>query len=345
MCSAYACGSRDRCETVSLVTDVSTSSEFVQAAFAAAAALKAQCYELKLNTVFSLTHTGNETVLETKGAVDMLKKANLVLVFHVALGTEWLKSVLAAGARVLYVTDTPDVLERVMPVPGLKEAAIYARDLLANAKELRLTNEGGTDFYCKLGKMTASCQYGAADLAGRVDGWGRGHFSTYANPGTAQGKVVLQPGDCWIFPYVRSVEATTTLTIEDSVIINIEGSTDAVLMRQFLGEHARVEGNNGAYHVSHLGWGLHPDTPRDQLAIFGNDIKRAGIARGWPGVFLFSTGPNNLTGPGSNKTKAHIDLPMFRCSVKIDGKTVISDGEIVDPKMIVPPTRELRLGH
>ena len=263
-------------ETIALLTDVATAPEMVQAAFAAASRLEAQCYELKMNTVFSLIYAGGEAVSEVKGASDLLQQADLILVFQVALGSDWLNKALSNGGRVLYVTDHPDVLERVMPVPGLKEAALYARDLLANARELHVVSDAGTDFRCELGKMRASCQYGAADLPGRIDGWGRGHFSTYANPGTAQGTIVMQPGDCWIFPYIRYVEADTTLTIEDGVIVKVEGAADAALMRQFMGEHSKFEGNNGAFHTSHLGWGLHPNVPKDLLAVYGNDIKRGG---------------------------------------------------------------------
>ena len=38
-----------------------------------------------------------------------------------------------------------------------------------------------------------------------------------------------------------------------------------------------------------------------------------------------------------------MDLPMFGCSVMVDGKTVIENGEIVDPGMKVEPTYPLPL--
>lgn len=331
-----------RGETIALLTDSVTPAYMVQGAFAAAEQMGAHAYELKMNTVYSTTHSGTETVLEPKGTLEVLQKADLILVFHVALGTQWLAKVVSAGARVLFVLDEMDVLERVMPVPGLKEALLYARDLLGNAKEMRVTNAAGTDFVCGLGTMRASCQYGAADAPGRIDGWGRGHFATYATPGTARGKVVLQPGDCWIYPYVRYVEAATTLTIEGGKIVAVDGATDAALIRQFMKAHSDHEGNDGAYFVSHLGWGLHPNTPVDQLAVFGNDMKRAGLARGWPGVFLFSTGPD-AGGGGSNATPGHIDLPMFGCTITVDGKVVIEDGKVVDPRMIVQPTHPMTI--
>lgn len=333
-----------RGETIAMLTDSATPAHMVDAAFAAAEQMGAHIYELKMNTVYSTTHSGSEIVMQPAGTLDLLQKADLILVFHVALGTQWLAKVVSSGARVLFILDEIDVLERVMPVPGLKEALLYARDLLGSAKEMRVTNAAGTDFVCELGKMRASCQYGAADAPGRIDGWGRGHFATYATPGTARGKVVLQPGDCWIYPYVRYVEAPTTLTIEAGKIVEVTGATDAALIRQFMDAHGEHEGNDDARYVSHLGWGLHPNTPVDQLAVFGNDMKRAGLARGWPGVFLFSTGPD-AGGGGRNATAGHIDLPMFGCTVTVDGTVVIDNGKVVDPRMIVKPTHPITICH
>ena len=58
-----------------------------------------------------------------------------------------------------------------------------------------------------------------------------------------------------------------------------------------------------------------------------------------PGNFLFSTGPNTQGG-GNRTTRGHYDVPMRECSIKLDGKLVIENGRIIDPKMIV--AKELR---
>ena len=57
------------------------------------------------------------------------------------------------------------------------------------------------------------------------------------------------------------------------------------------------------------------------------------------GNFLFSTGPNTQGG-GNRTTRGHYDVPMRECSIKLDGKLVIENGRIIDPKMIV--AKELR---
>ena len=49
--------------------------------------------------------------------------------------------------------------------------------------------------------------------------------------------------------------------------------------------------------------------------------------------FFFSTGPNTQGG-GNRTTRGHYDVPM-RSFIELDGKLIIEDGKVVDPKMIV----------
>jgi 2,5-dihydroxypyridine 5,6-dioxygenase len=75
----------------------------------------------------------------------------------------------------------------------------------------------------------------------------------------------------------------------------------------------------------------------------GNSMSHtASHTRSWPGVFLFSTGPDDQGG-GKNNTPAHLDLPMFDCTVSLDGRVVIQDGEVIDEKMLVKPNDGRRL--
>jgi 2,5-dihydroxypyridine 5,6-dioxygenase len=114
-------------------------------------------------------------------------------------------------------------------------------------------------------------------------------------------------------------------------------------MERFFEGHKKHSEDLDPYAVSHLGWGLNPNSILDQVTLTGNQMDRiASHTRAWPGVFLFSTGPNDQGG-GSNRTPAHLDLPMFDCTVAFDDKTVIKDGVIVDPQMVVAQTEERRI--
>jgi 2,5-dihydroxypyridine 5,6-dioxygenase len=50
--------------------------------------------------------------------------------------------------------------------------------------------------------------------------------------------------------------------------------------------------------------------------------------RAFSGNVLFSTGPNDIVG-GPNHTSCHLDIPMRGCSLFLDDRPVIVDGEIV----------------
>lgn len=331
-----------------LVTDLNTRLDFIQAAFAAAQRLQAHIFELKVPSPFHhamiASQGGGGTLAAMPSAVEAIHSADLVLVFHTALGSAWLQEGRKKGVRFLLIVDGPDELQRLMSPPGLKEAMKYAVDLCKRSKELRVTSAAGTDFVAKLGDLDTLGQWGYADEPGVVDTWGGGHFSTWPNPGQSEGTIVLKPGDAWILPYVRYFEDEVRLTIEGGYIRDIGGKgSDARLMRQFMKAHQTSPDDLRPYAVAHLGWGLNPNSYLDQIALHGSDMRKiASHTRAWPGVFLFSTGPNDQGG-GSNDTPAHLDLPMFDCSVEFDGKTIIRDGEIIDEKMIIKPIDNMRI--
>jgi 2,5-dihydroxypyridine 5,6-dioxygenase len=49
-------------------------------------------------------------------------------------------------------------------------------------------------------------------------------------------------------------------------------------------------------------------------------------ARAFAGGFLYSTGANEVAG---RFTAGHFDLPMRRCTITLDGKPVVREGELV----------------
>ncbi|CRH79718.1 Uncharacterised protein [Chlamydia trachomatis] len=54
--------------------------------------------------------------------------------------------------------------------------------------------------------------------------------------------------------------------------------------------------------------------------------------RAFYGNVLFSLGPNSELG-GSNDTPCHLDLPMKNCTLYLDGKLIVKDGDIVIDEM------------
>ena len=322
-------------ETIALVSDLATRREYIQAAFAAADDVGADIYELCVNALPSWTKVGVPTIGQCKGTLEAVSAADLVVVFHVPLFTKWLKQVMDGGTRVLMIIDAPDDLEQLMAPPGLKEACKHAESVYKKAKRVRVTSEAGTDLTYQCGEYPVMTQWGYADERGHFDHWGGGHIHTFPNEGSAQGTVVIAPGDIVILPYCRYVTDSVRLTIREGHIVEIDGGIDAKLMRDWLDDGKSSASDRDPYAVSHLGWGMNPQALWYGIALHGDMPERQrAAARTFPGNFLFSTGPNTQGG-GKRNTRGHYDVPMRDCTVELDGKVVIERGRIVDDKMRV----------
>lgn len=322
-------------ETIVLVSDLATRREYIEAAFAASDDLGADVYEMRVNSIPSWTKVGVPTIGKCKGTFEAVKAADLLVIFHVPLFTRWLKEVMDSGTRVLMIIDAPDDLEQLLSPPGLKEAVKYAEALYSRTREVRVVSEAGTDLRYSRGEYPVMAQWGFSDEPGHFDHWGGGHLHTFPNEGSANGTVVIQPGDIVILPYCRYVHDAVRLEIQDGFVTRIEGGLDAKLMRDWLEDGKAHDNDRDPYAVSHLGWGLNPQARWYSLALNGEEPERhrAG-ARVFAGNFLFSTGPNSQGG-GKRTTRGHYDVPMRDCTVMLDDKVIIDKGRIVDPAMQV----------
>ena len=252
-------------ETIVLLSDLGARRDYVSAAFAAAEDFGADAYEMCVNAMPSWTKVGVETIGRCKGTLEAIKSADMLVCLHIPLFTRWLKEARDAGTRVLMVIDGPDELETLMSPPGLKEAVAYAGQRLERAKTMRITPPGGTDLTVKLGEYPTMIQYGYAEARGRFDHWGAGHVHTFPSEGTANGTVVLAPGDIVVLPYCRYVQDEVRLDICEGFIRKIEGGLDAKLMSDWLdGNKARPDDMDG-HAISHLGWGLNPQGRWDAM--------------------------------------------------------------------------------
>lgn len=322
-------------ETIVLLTDRTTRRDYVNAAMYAADSLGAHAYEISLGGSPDWLRIGVDAVGEAKGLINALEACDMVCVFHPPNFSGWQKRVRAAGTRVLSIADSPDVLSRLLSPPGLKEAVLHAAELWGSAREIRLVSDAGTDLRWTRGEFKVKAQYGFSEAPGRFDAWGAGHITNFPDEGSANGTVVVQPGDLWILPYIRAVEAPMTLEIRDGFIRKVSGGLDAKAFTNWLDMNKRSPDDLDPYAVSHLGFGLHPNGYWDQILRHGNSYEDLHImARVFSGNFLFSTGPNTDMG-GKRDTKGHIDLPMCECTVMLDGKTVMERGKFTDSRLIV----------
>jgi len=121
------------------------------------------------------------------------------------------------------------------------------------------------------------------------------------------------------------VQEPIRVTVEQGFVRNIEGGLDAELLSAYMASFDDPE----AYAMSHIGWGLQPRAQWTTLAMYDREATIGMDARAFEGNFLFSFGPNNEAG-GTRTTACHIDIPLRRCTVSLDGDTVVRHGKVLD---------------
>jgi 2,5-dihydroxypyridine 5,6-dioxygenase len=165
-------------------------------------------------------------------------------------------------------------------------------------------------------------QYGYSDVPGKWDHWPSALAVCYPKDGTAEGTVVLQPGDI-VFPFKRYVESPVTLMLEEGYVVGIEGGLDAQLIQDYLDSWEEPE----VFAASHIGFGAHPRAQWSALAFYEKDEVIGMDGRCFKGNFLFSTGPNRETG---RLVEAHLDIPMRGCDVYLDDDRLIAEGRMLE---------------
>jgi 2,5-dihydroxypyridine 5,6-dioxygenase len=254
-------------------------------------------------------------------AVEAMKNAEMVIdLMGIDRGTEQ-KAILDSGTRVLLVKEPPEVFIRLLPSEEDRRRVLAAKDVLAQARTMRITSEHGTDLQVSLGEYPSSAQYGFSDVPGRWDHCPSAFVAIWPDEKSAQGTVVLGPGDA-ILPFKSYVRTPIRLTIRDGYIREIDGDFDAEYLREYMARFDDVEG----YAVSHLGWGLHAQAHWTTLGMYDKRQTAAMDARSFYGNFMFSTGPNARAG---RHTACHLDIPMRNCSVHVDGAPMVIKGDVV----------------
>lgn len=315
-------------DNVAIVRSGAARAHYAVAFMEAARAIGASVVEVNLPAVSN--GMAGRTVLLGAGqplsgnrmAVEALKQADLVVDLMFVLYTHEVHDLKAAGARILSCVEPVSVLARLFPTEELRRECERSAQVLAAAKEMRITNKAGMDVTYALGDYPVLTQYGYTDEPGRWDHWPSGGFlyTSGADDGV-NGRVVVDEGDI-VFPFGTYVRTPVEFSFEAGRVTGISGGIDAELVKEYMHSF----GDDRAYSASHIGWGL------DRRARWSSQATHPGgigmEARGFYGSVLFSTGPNLEVG-GTNDTPCHLDIPMRNCSVFLDGEPVVVDGEVV----------------
>ncbi|GAB7002582.1 hypothetical protein JCM18899A_00530 [Nocardioides sp. AN3] len=228
------------------------------------------------------------------------------------------------GKRMLFIAEPENVLERLMGDEGLRAVVEKGGAKLRAGSTLHVTSAAGTDVTADISgeDLPITHQWGFVDAEHRWDHWPSGFVACFPRDRTAQGQIVLQPGDVLI-PWQRYVRDDVTMTIDEGFITDIKGGVDAFILRDYMEAWNDPE----VYAVSHMGWGVHPIARWSAFDVYEPRSLYGQELRSTSGNFMWSTGPNRFVG---RETPAHLDIPMRSCTVEVDGVAVVVDGTLVE---------------
>ncbi len=231
-----------------------------------------------------------------------------------------LPQILKGGARVLMISNEhPEALERLAPDAALEARTKKGIRMLRDAAEMTVRSPAGTDLVIDVREAPAGGGWGYTARAGTITHWPGGLCLCFPRAGSVNGRLVLDRGDVNL-TFKRYLEAPVALTIEDDFITAIEGEgVDVELMRSYFA----AWGDREAYAVSHVGWGMNQAARWDAMTMYDRNDFNGTELRAFAGNFLYSTGANEVAG---RHTLGHFDLPLRRCTVALDGQTVVERG-------------------
>ncbi|MPS26173.1 2,5-dihydroxypyridine 5,6-dioxygenase [Pigmentiphaga sp.] len=317
-------------QTVTLLTGATTHPQTLHCAIVAAQSLGAVVNRLDLPPVNAekalsrdvFAYLGTTPLTGNQAAIAALKASDLVIDLMTLLFSPEQHEILRAGTRILLAVEPPEVLVRMLPTLEDKIRVMAAVDRLKAAREMHVRSAAGTDLSCRLGEFPVIGEYGFVDEPGRWDHWPSGFALTWPNEGQSNGRIVIDRGDI-LLPQKGYVDEPIGLTVENGYAVRIEGGLSAELLNDYMESFNDPE----AYAIAHIGWGLQPRARWSTLGLYDREATIGMDARAFEGNFLFSLGPNNEAG-GSRTTACHIDVPLRRCTVSLDGQDVVVRGKV-----------------
>jgi 2,5-dihydroxypyridine 5,6-dioxygenase len=308
-----ACGVGER-DSVVVYSDTSKPSELVDAFFIAANALAGD--------VSLLFRRPAPTLAEPRRSVrDFLASATMVVDMQSNpwLYTDALNMLITGGTRVLQVNASPASVGRLTPADWKVERARLAAELFTAADEVAILSPGGSRLTMRAQGRDGWAQDGVVRNRGDWDGAATSIFAVAPLEDSADGELVLQPGDC-IRPLGIRVRDRVILRFEHGRAVSVDGGTDAELIWSWLSSWDDPR----SFGVSHTGFG---GDPRSDIADHTQWESRAG------GINL-ALGSNHFRFlGGTNKARSHMDLVLIAHTMTLDGQVVVREGTITEPSI------------
>ena len=313
-------------EMVAVIAELGAKQAHVQAAVRAAQSIGAGVLVLEAS---SLSHP-NLLPQQAGGrevAVLLAAASECDLVIDLTVGglihSDVRTRIVGKGKRMLFVAEPADVLERLAGTPDIRELVEAGARRLKAARTLKVTSAAGTALEADVSgdDLPITMQWGYVDSPGRWDHWPSGFIACFPRDRSAQGIIVLQPGDI-LLPWMRVVTNRTVLTVDRGFIVRIDGTgADAFMLKNYFDSWD----DPNAWALSHMGWGVHPAARFSAIDVYDAKLLFGQEFRSAAGNFMWSTGANRFA---KRDTPAHLDIPMHSCTVELDDEVVVRAGQL-----------------
>lgn len=318
-------------ETVAILSESQSRPALVETARLAAQSLGGRVFDVVVptppsahavpirSTGASQAIAGNPAVIWALAASDFVIDCTVEGLLH----SPELGQILGGGARVLMISNEhPEVFERLQWDADLPRRVDLGHEWLSNADTMQVTSAAGTDLTIQLTDAVTAGSTGITAGSGSIAHWPGGLVLAFPAAHSVNGTIVLAAGDMNL-TFNRVLETPVVLHIVDDHIELIEGDgADAILFRSYLSAF----GDRESYATSHVGWGMNQFARWDSSQLYDRRETWGTEARAYAGNFLYSTGANEVAG---RFTAGHFDLPMRNCTVRLDDRAVVQDGELV----------------
>ncbi len=318
-------------EVIAILSEAQSRPVLVETARLAAQSLGGRVFDVVVPTPSAtqsvpIRSTGaSQAIAGNAAVVAALSSAGLVIDCTVEglLHAPELGAILGGGARVLMISNEhPDIFERLGWDADLPRRVDVALQWLRRAEQMRVTSEAGTDLTIELRGAFTAGSIGTTSGPGSIAHWPGGLVIAFPAANSVNGTLVMAAGDINL-TFNRIVESPIELTIIDDHITKVGGDgVDAQLFRSYLASF----GDRASYATSHVGWGMNEAARWETVELYDRRETWGTEARAVAGNFLYSTGANEVAG---RFTAGHFDLPMRHCTVALDGKHVVENGELV----------------
>ena len=279
--------------------------------------------------VFQITHPAHKP---EKAVVDAWVRADMVI--DISSGPHAyghiMREAMDSGTRLQRIGVAEETMRRLFPTQELRERVLAGKELMKNAKTMRITSPGGTDLTLyKEGREPLGI-YSVSDVPGRWDIWPSGMVPVAPEEHKGEGVLVLSPGD-FMLVLNQYVTEPVHLEIRDGAIQKITGGMQAELLRIWFAQF----GSEDSYRVAHVGWGCEK---RANWLKPGQDLEC------YYGNMQIAFGSNVGIFPGAQTlTKSHIDFPCRNNSYWVDDIQIMEEGEFLIDELKAKGATEVRV--